>query len=48
MVKGSGGQIFIYAAGPRAVLTVMAGQDGNVGLIQMESRDAAAAIAAAL
>jgi predicted regulator of Ras-like GTPase activity (Roadblock/LC7/MglB family) len=48
MVRGIAGQVFIYAAGPRAVLTVIAGQDGNVGLIQMESRDAAAAVAAAL
>lgn len=48
MVKGASGQIFLYAAGPKAVLTVLASQDGNVGLIQMEARDAAAAIATAL
>lgn len=47
-VKGDAGQVFLYAAGPRAVLTVLAGHDCNVGLIQMEARDAAAAVAAAM
>ena len=48
VVKGADGQVFLYAAGSKAVLTVLANQDANVGLIQMEARDTAAAVAAAL
>jgi predicted regulator of Ras-like GTPase activity (Roadblock/LC7/MglB family) len=47
-VRGDNGQIFLYAAGSKAVLAVLAPQECNVGLIQMEARDAAAAIATTL
>ena len=47
-IKGETGQIFLYSAGSKAVLAVLAPQECNVGLIQMEARDAAAAIATTL
>jgi len=47
-IRGSERQIFLYAAGPKAVLAILSSQDGNMGLIQMEARDAASKIAAIL
>lgn len=44
-VGGSGGLVFIYAAGVHCVLGVLAANDSNVGLIHLESRDCAKRIA---
>jgi predicted regulator of Ras-like GTPase activity (Roadblock/LC7/MglB family) len=40
-VTGSEGQIFLYAAGPKAVLAVIAPKAGNAGLIHLEARGTA-------
>ncbi len=40
-VTGSEAQIYIYAAGPRAVLALAAPASGNTGLIHLEARDVA-------
>ncbi len=47
-VSGSNGQIFLYAAGGKGVLVVVAPANANVGLIHLEARDAARGIAAIL
>lgn len=44
-VRGSHGQIFLYAAGDQAILAVIATAEANVGLIHLEARDAARNIA---
>jgi predicted regulator of Ras-like GTPase activity (Roadblock/LC7/MglB family) len=44
-VSGTGTQIFVYAAGSKGVLSVMARPGGNVGLIHLVARDAAQRIA---
>jgi len=46
--SGADGQVYIYAAGGKGVLAVAAKAGANVGLIHLESRDAAAKVAAAL
>jgi predicted regulator of Ras-like GTPase activity (Roadblock/LC7/MglB family) len=40
-VTGSEAQIFIYAAGPKAVLALAAPAAGNAGLIHLEARSVA-------
>ena len=40
-VRGDEGWLFIYAAGTKAVLAVMAPQATNAGLVHLESRDIA-------
>ncbi len=47
-VSGSNGQIYLYAAGTKGVLVVVAAANANVGLIHLEARDAARNIAALL
>jgi predicted regulator of Ras-like GTPase activity (Roadblock/LC7/MglB family) len=47
-VVGSQGQIYVYAAGGKGVLAVIAPSNANVGLIHLEARDAAKRVAAAL
>ena len=47
-VNASSGQIFLYAAGTKAVLAVVAPAGANVGLINLEARDAAERLASAL
>jgi uncharacterized protein len=37
-VTGSDAQIFIYAAGPRAILALAAPANGNAGLVHLEAR----------
>ncbi len=44
-VTGTMGQVYVYAAGSKAVLAVLAGTGGNVGLIHLEARSAAPKIA---
>lgn len=44
-VSGQQAQIYIYSAGSKAVLAVISGTGGNVGLIHLEARDAAQKIA---
>ena len=44
-VGGEQGQIYIFSAGSKGVLAVIAASEANVGLIHIESRDAAARIA---
>ncbi|TYK50391.1 roadblock/LC7 domain-containing protein [Actinomadura decatromicini] len=48
VIRGVDGYVVIYAAGPHASLTVLAGPDVNVGRLHLESRPAARAIAAHL
>ncbi len=43
-VSGSEGQIFVYAAGLKGVLAVICSNNANIGLINLEARDAAKAI----
>ncbi len=40
-VSGSSGQVYLYAAGAKGVLVVVTPANANVGLIHLESRDAA-------
>jgi uncharacterized protein len=40
-VSGSDGQVYLYAAGTKAVLVVVATAGANVGMIHLEARDAA-------
>jgi uncharacterized protein len=47
-VSGTNGQIYLYAAGTKGVLVVVAGANANVGMIHLEARDAAKSIAALL
>ncbi|CAF0692891.1 roadblock/LC7 domain-containing protein [Candidatus Methylacidithermus pantelleriae] len=47
-VVGTGTQIFVYAAGTKGVLSLMARPGGNVGLIHLIARDAAQKIATLL
>jgi uncharacterized protein len=44
-VSGTNGQIFLYAAGGKGVLVVVAAAGANVGLINLEARDAMRTIA---
>ncbi len=44
-VSGDEGQMYIYSAGPKAVLGVVARAGANVGLIHLEARDAASQVA---
>lgn len=46
LVSGSAGLVAFYAAGPTIVLTVLAGPGANVGLLRLEGRKTAAAVAA--
>lgn len=45
VIRGTGGYVVIYSAGPNASLTVLAGPDANVGRLHLESRPVAQAIA---
>jgi uncharacterized protein len=47
-VSGTSGQIFLYAAGSKGVLVVVAAAGANVGLINLEARDAVRNIASIL
>ena len=47
-VSGDNGQVFVYATGPKGVLAVVAPPAMNLGLLHMEARDAAQAIASIL
>jgi predicted regulator of Ras-like GTPase activity (Roadblock/LC7/MglB family) len=47
-VTGSEGQIFVYNAGTKGVLAVMVGKNANIGLVHLEARDIAKAIAGVL
>ncbi|NJK46352.1 MAG: hypothetical protein HC933_20790 [Pleurocapsa sp. SU_196_0] len=40
-VSGTDGQVYLYAAGTKAVLVVVAPAGANVGMIHLEARDAA-------
>jgi predicted regulator of Ras-like GTPase activity (Roadblock/LC7/MglB family) len=44
-ISGDSAQVFIYSAGGRGVLAVIASAGANIGLIHLEARDAAKAIA---
>ena len=44
-VSGIEGHVFFYAAGPRAVLVVVARGSANVGLVHLEARESAKHIA---
>ncbi len=48
VIRAAGGYVVTYAAGATASLTVLAGPDVNVGRLHLESRPAAARIAALL
>lgn len=43
-ITGSTGQVYIYATGAKGVLAVFAASGANVGLINLECRDAAAKV----
>jgi uncharacterized protein len=47
-VSGTNGQIFLYAAGNKGVLVVVSAAGANVGLINLEARDAMRVIAGIL
>lgn len=47
-VSGTNAQIYIYAAGSKGVLAVVAPSGANVGLIHMEARSAASQISQTL
>jgi len=47
-VSGKQGQVFIYACGAKGVLSVIATANANVGLINLECREAASKIMALL
>jgi predicted regulator of Ras-like GTPase activity (Roadblock/LC7/MglB family) len=40
-VTGSEGQLFLYSAGPKAVLAVISPQGANAGLVHLEARGTA-------
>ena len=44
-VQAEEGALFVYSAGPKAVLVVLSPQGGNAGLIHLEARDTAKQIA---
>jgi hypothetical protein len=44
-IRGDEGALFVYAAGPKAVLAVMGPLDSNAGLIHLEARGTAKEIA---
>jgi predicted regulator of Ras-like GTPase activity (Roadblock/LC7/MglB family) len=46
--SGKTGQVFVYAAGTKGVLGVLASPGSNIGLIHLEARNAAAKIQAIL
>ncbi|MEV4288592.1 roadblock/LC7 domain-containing protein [Nonomuraea bangladeshensis] len=46
LISGTAGFVAFYAAGPTVVLTVLAGPGANVGLLRLEGRKTAAAVAA--
>ncbi|GIH26133.1 hypothetical protein Aph01nite_44430 [Acrocarpospora phusangensis] len=46
LISGSRGYTACYAAGPKLVLTVLAAQGANLGLLRIEGRKTAAKIAA--
>jgi predicted regulator of Ras-like GTPase activity (Roadblock/LC7/MglB family) len=45
-IQAEGGALFVYSAGPKAVLAVLSPPGGNAGLIHLEARTAAKEIAA--
>jgi NADH-quinone oxidoreductase subunit N len=45
-IRGDEGALFVYAAGPKAVLAVMGALDSNAGLIHLEARGTAKEISA--
>lgn len=45
VVAGTAGSVYLYAAGDKAVLAVNSRKGANVGLINIEARDAAKRIA---
>lgn len=47
-VSGLNGQVFIYAAGRKGVLAVVTPSQMNLGLLNMEARDAAQDVASVL
>lgn len=47
-VKSANGQAFLYAIGGKGVLVLIAQSEANVGLINLEARDAAAKLEAVL
>ncbi|AXG99137.1 roadblock/LC7 domain-containing protein [Deinococcus wulumuqiensis] len=47
-VSGMDGQVFIYSVGAKGVLAVVAPSGTNLGLLHMEARDAAQAVASVL
>ncbi|MEF2280414.1 roadblock/LC7 domain-containing protein [Deinococcus sp. YIM 134068] len=47
-VSGASGQVYIYAAGHKGVLAVVAPTGVNLGLLHMEARDAAQSVASIL
>jgi uncharacterized protein len=44
-IQAEQGSMFVYSAGPKAVLAVLGPQDGNAGLIHLEARTTAQEIA---
>lgn len=46
IIAGNEGQMFIYAVREQAVLVVITGEKPNVGMIQLQAREAARRIAA--
>jgi uncharacterized protein len=46
LISGTQGHTACYAAGPKLVLTVLAGQGANLGLLRIEGRKTAATLAA--
>ena len=44
-VTGSQGHVYVYAAGPKGVLIVVASAGANIGLIHLEARETASKIA---
>ncbi|MCP5116223.1 MAG: hypothetical protein GY953_35800 [bacterium] len=44
-IRGSGGNLFIYSAGSKAVLAVISDEAANAGLIHIEARSTAGEIA---
>ena len=44
-VTGTDGQVFLYSIAEKGVLALIANSDANVGLINLEARDAANNIA---
>ncbi|MGI8336584.1 roadblock/LC7 domain-containing protein [Actinomadura scrupuli] len=45
VIRGTGGYVVIYAAGPHASLTLLAGPEVNVGRLHLEARPVARTIA---